>query len=156
MNKGCWARWVPWPLPGCGSPVREAFPARGQQRVREQESLSGGWAPPTALAWVWRHSHPGAVLGERPLGQKGPESLRRVTQEPRDPGAQRQTTRTLVPVTFGHVPQQCPAWASTGWPPVLLNLGVPWAGTPQDPSPSVWHPHSWFRASLCAPLFSLC
>lgn len=45
VDKGCWARWVSWPLPGRGSPVREAFPARGQQRVREQEALGGTWAP---------------------------------------------------------------------------------------------------------------
>lgn len=50
-------------------------------------------------------------------------------------------------------PRRCPAWASTGWPPVLLNSGVPWAGAPQDLGPSAWHPQSRFRASLCAYYF---
>lgn len=43
-NKGCWARWVSWPLPGRGSPAREAFPSRGQQRVGEQGALGGAFS----------------------------------------------------------------------------------------------------------------
>ena len=44
-NKGSWARGVSRPLPGRGSAAREAFPARGQQRVGEQVALGG------ALSW---------------------------------------------------------------------------------------------------------
>ena len=55
--------------PWAGSPVREALPARGQQRAREQEA-QGLWA-----VRVWRHSCAGALQGKVSTGPEGPHKV---------------------------------------------------------------------------------
>lgn len=94
--------------PRAGSPVSEALSARGQQRAREQEALE----PPLGCSGVY---------GGGGGGAPGQERLRRLTQEPRDPGAQGRVTRNLVHETFWKVPMRPPAWSRGGCLPFSVR-----------------------------------